>query len=330
MSLPQTKAEQTDRRTAPGMDATEVAACAAVLGTLTPSALRDDPALAPLLKVGVALFGPEVLRQRFGQSDAIEYLRELNGHRKLLKKLERLHREVDKAHAIRKAEAAGCGMNVQREARLKAIEAACAREDGGVKSFSGKRSLLLRAPAAADCDGDTGAATSGNENAAAAAGEAAAGEAVERTERSARAEPPAAQPPPTAQPPQAVPVSQVDGARLVEEGEQALGSAALTEAMERTAALPVGSFRRHCNVCKVPFGRVHHFYHQLCPPCAELNYAKRLQSADLAGCVVVVVVVSVVVEAEVEVVPTANYQLHCQQPLHQLPTVANTPLPITE
>jgi hypothetical protein len=48
-----------------------------------------------------------VLRQRFGQADAIEYLRELNGHRELLKKLTRLHTEVEKAHAIRKAEAAG-------------------------------------------------------------------------------------------------------------------------------------------------------------------------------------------------------------------------------
>ena len=33
---------------------------------------------------------------------------------------------------------------------------------------------------------------------------------------------------------------------------------------------------------------MHHFYHQLCPPCAELNYAKRLQTADLAGYVCVV------------------------------------------
>ena len=46
-----------------------------------------------------------MLRQRFGQADAVEYLRELNGHRELLKKLTRLHAEVEKAHAIRKAEA---------------------------------------------------------------------------------------------------------------------------------------------------------------------------------------------------------------------------------
>ena len=89
----------------------EIASCIAVLSRLTPSALRDDPALAPLREAGVKLFGPEVLRERFGQADAIEYLRELNGHRELLKKLTRLHTEVEKAHAVRKAEAAGCGIN---------------------------------------------------------------------------------------------------------------------------------------------------------------------------------------------------------------------------
>ena len=98
----------------------EIASCIAVLSRLTPTALRDDPALAPLREAGVKLFGPEVLRERFGQADAIEYLRELNGHRELLKKLTRLHTEVEKAHAVRKAEAAGCGINVQRAQRLQA------------------------------------------------------------------------------------------------------------------------------------------------------------------------------------------------------------------
>ncbi len=40
---------------------------------------------------------------------------------------------------------------------------------------------------------------------------------------------------------------------------------------------------RDCYICKAPFKRVHHFYDSLCPPCAELNYAKRLQTAPLDG-----------------------------------------------
>ena len=41
--------------------------------------------------------------------------------------------------------------------------------------------------------------------------------------------------------------------------------------------------RQHCYVCKQPFSRIHHFYDQLCPACAELNFAKRTELADLRG-----------------------------------------------
>jgi len=40
---------------------------------------------------------------------------------------------------------------------------------------------------------------------------------------------------------------------------------------------------RHCYVCKKQFSLVHHFYDQLCPSCADFNYAKRSESADLRG-----------------------------------------------
>lgn len=47
----------------------------------------------------------------------------------------------------------------------------------------------------------------------------------------------------------------------------------------------VGAVRdeRYCYVCKVRFREVHHFYDQMCPKCAEFNYAKRSQTADLRG-----------------------------------------------
>ena len=44
---------------------------------------------------------------------------------------------------------------------------------------------------------------------------------------------------------------------------------------------------RHCYVCKRHFAHVHHFYDQLCPACAELNWAKRTQTTDLRGRVAV-------------------------------------------
>jgi NAD(P)-dependent dehydrogenase (short-subunit alcohol dehydrogenase family) len=38
-----------------------------------------------------------------------------------------------------------------------------------------------------------------------------------------------------------------------------------------------------CYVCKQPFAKVHRFYDSLCEGCGDFNYAKREQTADLAG-----------------------------------------------
>ena len=40
---------------------------------------------------------------------------------------------------------------------------------------------------------------------------------------------------------------------------------------------------RHCYVCKQDYSEIHHFYDQLCPACADLNYRKRGELADLRG-----------------------------------------------
>ncbi len=40
---------------------------------------------------------------------------------------------------------------------------------------------------------------------------------------------------------------------------------------------------RHCYTCKQHYIRVHSFYDQLCPACAEFNFAKRSETADLRG-----------------------------------------------
>jgi NAD(P)-dependent dehydrogenase (short-subunit alcohol dehydrogenase family) len=45
---------------------------------------------------------------------------------------------------------------------------------------------------------------------------------------------------------------------------------------------------RKCYVCKGPFHRVHFFYDSMCAPCADLNWTKRRQTADLAGRVALV------------------------------------------
>jgi NAD(P)-dependent dehydrogenase (short-subunit alcohol dehydrogenase family) len=40
---------------------------------------------------------------------------------------------------------------------------------------------------------------------------------------------------------------------------------------------------QHCYVCKQEYTVLHHFYDQLCPSCAEFNFRKRTELADLSG-----------------------------------------------
>ena len=45
---------------------------------------------------------------------------------------------------------------------------------------------------------------------------------------------------------------------------------------------------RHCYICKRDFRKLHFFYDAMCPPCADFNWKKRHQSADLRGRVALV------------------------------------------
>ena len=40
---------------------------------------------------------------------------------------------------------------------------------------------------------------------------------------------------------------------------------------------------QNCYICKKDYAQLHHFYDQLCPPCAEFNFQKRSETADLSG-----------------------------------------------
>jgi len=40
---------------------------------------------------------------------------------------------------------------------------------------------------------------------------------------------------------------------------------------------------QNCYICKRDYSSIHHFYDQLCPACAELNFRKRTELADLRG-----------------------------------------------
>jgi len=40
---------------------------------------------------------------------------------------------------------------------------------------------------------------------------------------------------------------------------------------------------QNCYICKKDYSTIHHFYDQICPACAELNFLKRTELADLRG-----------------------------------------------
>jgi NAD(P)-dependent dehydrogenase (short-subunit alcohol dehydrogenase family) len=46
---------------------------------------------------------------------------------------------------------------------------------------------------------------------------------------------------------------------------------------------PTSRELQHCYVCKQKYTAIHHFYDQLCPSCADINFAKRTELADLRG-----------------------------------------------
>jgi NAD(P)-dependent dehydrogenase (short-subunit alcohol dehydrogenase family) len=51
----------------------------------------------------------------------------------------------------------------------------------------------------------------------------------------------------------------------------------------RAAGEAAPSTDRVCYVCKAPYSQLHHFYDQLCPACADANFAARTELADLRG-----------------------------------------------
>jgi NAD(P)-dependent dehydrogenase (short-subunit alcohol dehydrogenase family) len=68
---------------------------------------------------------------------------------------------------------------------------------------------------------------------------------------------------------EAVEVGAADG-ESADEGDAARGSPRVEDP-------------RLCYMCKTEFHELHHFYDQMCPPCAALNFDKRAQTADLRG-----------------------------------------------
>ena len=76
-------------------------------------------------------------------------------------------------------------------------------------------------------------------------------------------------------------LSQVPDGAIATGGGDA--SAEVDPSADDTAAPPELHKSSQCYTCKARFTTLHHFYAQLCPGCAALNYRMRHAAADLSG-----------------------------------------------
>ena len=63
----------------------------------------------------------------------------------------------------------------------------------------------------------------------------------------------------------------------------ALPAAAQRDGDKSGPAADASAGERRCYVCKEIYSELHHFYDQLCPACADVNFAARTELADLRG-----------------------------------------------
>jgi NAD(P)-dependent dehydrogenase (short-subunit alcohol dehydrogenase family) len=270
----------------------ELAACVATLRRLHPSEL-GQPRLLELWEVGHALFSSRIIKQRFGSDDVVAFLKKQGNYRGMLKRLEKLHAEVERVHAQRVGAATQSGMNSSRIQRTKEVaQHGLVALSAGAEAQRSAHGQMLISSGLDNCVGTPGSSPTE------------ASRVVRTRDTPAAATTPAA-------------VALVagndndDGLRRDAQGK-VLGWAGGTDAnvcsddddtsdvdaetevlgglrdvTELRAALPKGSFRKTCNVCKKSFEGMHHFYHQLCVPCADFNYAKRTQQVNLRGYVAI-------------------------------------------
>ncbi|MCD6398182.1 MAG: SDR family oxidoreductase [Spirochaetaceae bacterium] len=78
------------------------------------------------------------------------------------------------------------------------------------------------------------------------------------------------------------------GIRKARDSEVFSAPLEISDGQERPDKEMVLHSPRNCYVCKAEYTQLHFFYDSMCPTCAELNYKKRFQTADLTGQIAVI------------------------------------------
>jgi hypothetical protein len=158
-----------------GVSAEDLHVCVSVLRQLSSDALATEPALESLRDAGKKLFQQLVLKERFGEADVVEYLKQKNGYLHMLKKLEKLQRQIDREHEMMRDQSKQAKINKEREERFAAIEAsALSMGPGGGAKLLESRAVARQQVVTAGQDAED----AGAETLAVAAG-VAAGEVVD-------------------------------------------------------------------------------------------------------------------------------------------------------
>ena len=210
-------------------------------------------------------------------------LAEQAGNRKLLQRLELLSTQINKDHSARFDAARTARINFQRQRTMEAIEQGITPPPLAELPLPDGAPALALPTSGGGGDAAKSEAGGGGGSSSAAVSEARGGggdRAPEETAAGPTGDSGAAG--------ETAAETAGEGKGECEGEESPVGEGVEAEYVRAAAGLPVGSFRRHCGVCKGAYNQVHHFYHRLCPECAEENYAKRIQTADMRGMVAVV------------------------------------------
>ncbi len=81
--------------------------------------------------------------------------------------------------------------------------------------------------------------------------------------------------------------SQTDASGAQEQAASGSAAGSTTDSTQSSAAGATAGRKalnpQHCYICKEHYVDIHHFYDQMCPTCAEFNFRKRTELADLTG-----------------------------------------------
>mmetsp|Transcript_88420 Transcript_88420/g.253267 ORF Transcript_88420/g.253267 Transcript_88420/m.253267 type:complete len:577 (+) Transcript_88420:97-1827(+) len=220
----------------------DIALCASVMQRMQPADLTL-PLYAAILEAGVPLFKRHICKDKFGSTEAVEFLKEKMRVSEMTAKLEKYHAIVVDVHEERRKKAESCGMNVRRKADLEKIIADSSRPEASECAISDVGAIGGTMPVADVSVGVVKSASPG------------------------------------------IDVTQCREARRF--NDAAFSGAAVAD-MESVSRIRRDDLYSACNMCRGEYTEQHHFYHQLCPGCAELNWQKRGQSADMSGMVCVV------------------------------------------